>query len=209
MRLAESARDLCDAVLTRDPQNAQAMLWRWSSINTLANALGWQNRMPEVVKLQRQQLARAASVPLAVPYVAERVILEANSRNSLGDALYYTDDLDGSLLEYREAARVIEDARRKESLSVRPQGDDPRYLEQLGLIYWNMGGLLSDTNRDPAADESLARSTRMLERSVEYGSNERTERLLQSVRLQHALVLSKLGRDAEAGRARPRERHES
>ena len=49
------------------------------------------------------------------------------------------------------------------------RGDDPRYLEQLGLIYWNMGGALSDMSRGAEADTALSHSTRVLERSIDYG----------------------------------------
>jgi len=128
----------------------------------------------------------------------ERTLLEATSGNMLGDALYYTHDLNGALAAYRSAAALIENARRSEREAPHPQADDPRYLEALGLIYWGEGGLLSDTDRNTEADRALTRSTSMLERSIDYGSNDRTERLLQSVRLQHALVLSSLGRHARA-----------
>ncbi len=196
MSLAEAARKLCEGALARDPANVEAMLWRWTSQNTLANALGWQNRMAEVIKLQRGELARASSVPSTPGYRVHRVMLEAASHNTLGDALYYTDDLPGSLEEYRRAVAVIEGARREESASMR--GDDPRFLEQLGLVYWNMGGALSDLGRGVEADEALSHSTQVLERSIDYGSNDRTDRLLQSVRLQHAMVLSGLGQSAKA-----------
>ena len=196
MILAEEARELCNAALARNPANVEAMIWRWTSQNTRANALGWQNRMGEVIELQRGQLARASSVPSTPRFSVHRVTLEAASHNSLGDALYYTDDLPGSLEQYREAVAIIEQARRAESASMR--GDDPRFLEQLGLFYWNMGGVLSDMSRGAEADTALAHSTRVLERSIEYGSNDRTDRLLQSVRLQHAMVLSELGEPAKA-----------
>lgn len=197
-QMAQSAHELCDAVLGHAPRNLEAMLCRWSSQNTLANALGWQNRMPEVVQLMREQLARAPNIPSTPQNKVQRVMLEASTRISLGDALYYTDDMPGSLASYEAAARVIETALRGDNSNTRSSEDDPRYLEQLGFVYWDMGGVLADMNRRHEADDALTHATRILERSISYGSNERTERLLQSAQLQHALVLSTLGQSARA-----------
>lgn len=198
VKLAVDARSLCDEVLTRDPHDVEAMLLRWRSENTLGNALGWQNHMPEVVALMRAQLTLSRFIPAQPQYSVERNLLEATSGNMLGDALYYTHDFNGALAAYRGAAALLENARRSEREAPHPQADDPRYIEALGLIYWGEGGLLSDIERLTEADSALTRSTSMLERSIDYGTNDRTERLLQSVRLQHALVLSSLGQHARA-----------
>ncbi|WP_299322391.1 serine/threonine-protein kinase [Parasphingopyxis sp.] len=122
----------------------------------------------------------------------QAVRARASAYRIKGDALYYLDDVEGSVRELGVASQLLRDGIASGLDSVDMQRD-------LAVVEWTRGGSLDEAGMQTEAIEALNRSYRISQRLVEADSDDRGGfRFLAVVGGQRALTLSSAGRYPEA-----------
>ncbi len=151
-----------------------------------------EDRPKDAIPVLKTALARLNRAPIDAPHRDDAQQLRVNLLNRLGDALYYSGDLTGSLATFRVAQNLIgRELAKRETLA---------WLERHGESYWYVSGGLED--RDvPAALASARAGVRTMQRVLSYGPDSNAEKWLAILYNQEASLLT--ARKDYAGATRP------
>jgi len=194
---AESARTAILAerqfseALAVDPGLQEARLGLLTARRARAVDLIWADRPREAIPLLRATLAALRALRFEGRLAGEARALEVNLLARLGDAVYYSGDIPGALVPYREADAIIRaELARAPSLV---------WTDKLGEAKFNLSGTLSDVGgqREAALGEARA-GVVALEQALSFGPDVNLERRLTILYGQEALILEALGRRPEA-----------
>ncbi len=187
-----TARRWFDAALAVAPTNASALLGRLTTEKNAGYDLIWSaDKSAEALPRVRAALAelKARKWP---PADARQVrILEIALLNRVGDALYYTDDIPGSLGPYREADALIDGA-------IATDGAIPQWLILKGEEAFNISGSLGDSGDNAGALKVADAGVATLKQLLNFGPDAAAEKKLLVLYGQQAALLGDMGRGADA-----------
>src|SRR5207237_6429207 len=124
-------------------------------------------------------------------YDRQARILEINLLNRIGDALYYADDIPGSLGPYCEADTLIDAA-------IAADGAIPQWLILKGEEAFNISGSLGDSGHDAEALAVADRGVTTLKQLLRFGPDAAAEKKLLVLYGQHAALLGHVRREADS-----------
>jgi tetratricopeptide (TPR) repeat protein len=119
-----------------------------------------------------------------------RALTRASVANLRGDAIYYLGDVSGSLVQYRQAAAILDAARDKPP--------DMRLLERSAYTSWNIASVLDELARKPEGLAVIDRGVADAELMRQFENSTRARHVLDIVHTQRAQALASLGRFDEA-----------
>lgn len=188
-RVARGWFDRALAVAAGDPA---ARLGRLATERNAGYDLIWSaDRPADALPRLREALVELRRTAWPAPLATQARILEINLLGRIGDALYYVDDIPGSLAPYREADALIDTA-------MTADGATPQWLILKGEAAFNISGSLGDSGHP---DEALAVAdggVATLKQLLRYGPDAAAEKKLLVLYGQQAALLGDLGRGAEA-----------
>jgi len=191
--LGAAARQQFERALALRPGDPSATLGQLAGERNRVQDLLWTANTPKAaVPVARAALARldAGSWP---PALADRVrALRFHLLARLGDALYHSGDIPAALAPYQEAQRLA-------SAAIAADGASPHWITLAGDAAFNVSGTLEQLpGRNLEALTILQQPIRSLEALLAAGPDAAAEKKLLVLYGQHANMLGKLGRDAEA-----------
>lgn len=191
-RMNAIARIWFDKALAIDPQAKGALLGRLVTRKSEAYDLMVGDHPEKAMPILTGTLATLRATRFAAADREAALQLEMTLLNMIGDAEYETGDIAGSLPWYREQQALTEKA-------VADHGETPDWLIRKGEAMFDLSGSLGDLPGQggealAAADSGIAAVRRVLD----YGPDANAEKKLVMLLGQRALVLSQMGRHAEA-----------
>ena len=187
-----AARRWFDAALAVDPRLAAARLGRITTERNAAYDLIWSADKPaDALPRARTALAALRAAAWPAPYRRQARIMEIHLLNRVGDALYYTDDIPGSLAPYREADALIDRA-------IAAEGAIPQWLILKGEEAFNISGSLGDSGHDAAALTVADAGVASLKQLLAFGPDAAAEKKLLVLYGQQAALLGALHHDVDA-----------
>lgn len=154
--------------------------------------LYWNEQLDEAVAAADRAIAELDRLSAESRETEAPVRARAGAYRVKGDALYYLDDVEGSVRELGVASQLLRDAIAGGLDSVDMQRD-------LAVVEWTRGGSLDEAGQQDEAIEALDRSYRISQRLVEADPDDRGGfRFLAVIGGQRALTLSSAGRYEEA-----------
>lgn len=186
-----AARRWFDAALAIDPALAAARLGKLTADKNAAYDLIWSADKPaEALPLARAALAELRAATWPARDARQVRMLEINLLNRVGDAIYYADDIPGSLVPYREADRLIGQA-------IAADGAIPQWLILKGEEAFNISGSLGDSGHEPAALAVADEGVASLQQLLRFGPDAAAEKKLLVLYGQQAALLGTMGRMAD------------
>lgn len=187
-----AAQHWFDAALAIDPADASARLGRLTvQRNTGYDMIWGANKPVQALPLLRHALAALRGTTWPVRYATQARMLEINLLNRVGDALYYTGDIAGSLEPYREADRLIDTA-------IAADGMIPQWLILKGEAAFNISGSLGDSGNTAEALTIANAGVAMLRQLLGFGPDAAAEKKLLVLYGQQAALFGELGRGVDA-----------
>lgn len=177
------------AALALAPDDASATLGQIALDRARAFEKIWSaDRPAEAIPIVREALTRLRARRWPTSLAASAAQLEIGLLNQQGDATYYSGDLAGALLPYREADALID--RR-----IAAGGATPTLLIAKATSAFNIGGTLGDMDgRDAEALAIVDRSVAAMERLLAAGRDSSAEKALLTLYGQQAVLLENMGR---------------
>lgn len=189
----EHARSYFDQAHALTPSSTDVALGLlFTAKNDAYDAIWSQDDAPGAVKIARKALAevKMRAWPGALADVAAKLRIDLLS--ILGEAYYQTEDLDAALAAYRESATVIDDL-------VARKGPMPNLIILKGQNAFDLSGTLGDMPGRSAEALGIARQGEaVLQTLLAQGPDAAAEKKLLVLYGQEALLLSGLGRKADA-----------
>lgn len=191
VQINRQAAQLFGQALARDPRREGAVLGLLVTEKSRAYDLIWGDKPTEAIPVLRQALARLRLARFAPENRREAQLLEANMLSRLGDALYYSGDVNGSLAPYRQVEAIIDAALARKRSVV--------WLDKLGEAKFNISGTLQELpgRREDALAEARQGEVAM-QQVLAFGPDATIEKRLLVLYGQEGLLLSELGRHREA-----------
>jgi eukaryotic-like serine/threonine-protein kinase len=164
-------------------------------LQTVAEYADWTDQPQVVVTASKEAIAFLKQWPTDSQQDEHYAHSLAVANRRLGDGIYYTGDIAGSLSHYREALAITEAAMRR-----LPQR--PRLISEWVADTWSIGTTQANMNQMPAALATLNKAFEPLRQLEAFDLDDnlirRQRRVVENAR---AEVLSSLGRHAEAVKA--------
>lgn len=155
-------------------------------------ALRFLERHADAGKIQAAEEERIATLPPAVRASIDYDYHAGRAPTSLGDSLYYQNQMDAALAAYGRGAAAFE-----RGLAQRPQ--HRKLLEGLQIALWSIAGTLGELKRYDEELATIRRAMPISERLVALDPQNRQARHMMLVVSDHlATSLSNNGRHAEA-----------
>ncbi len=185
------AAGLFAAALRLDDALPEARLGLLTARRNHGYDLLWSNRPAAAALVIRAALSDLRNQRFDGQLGRDARALEASMLSRIGDAVYYSGDIPGSLPWYREQDALI-----RAELSRRPS---VVWTDKLGEAKFNLSGVLADLpgRHEEALVEARA-GIAALERALSFGADQNLEGRLSVLYSQGALVLNGLGRHEEA-----------
>ncbi|MBN8813832.1 MAG: serine/threonine protein kinase [Sphingomonas sp.] len=181
-----------DAALTIAPNNASALLGKLTAEKNTGYDLIWSaDKSAEALPQMRAALARLKARKWPASLARQARILEISLLNRIGDALYYTGDIPGSLGPYRAADALIDAA-------IAEDGAIPQWLIQKGEEAFNISGSLGDSGQEAEALSVAEQGVATLKKLLVYGPDAAAEKKLLVLYGQQAALLGDMGRAVDA-----------
>lgn len=186
------ARRWFDQALAIAPDDVAARLGRIATERNAGYDLIWSADKPaQALPRLREALADLRRASWPAPYATQARILEIGLLGRIGDALYYVDDIPGSLAPYREADALIDTA-------MTADGATPQWLILKGEEAFNISGSLGDSGHPAEALAVADGGVATLKQLLRFGPDAAAEKKLLVLYGQQAALLGDLGRGAEA-----------
>lgn len=186
------ARRWFDAALAIAPNDVSARLGRLTSERNRGYELIWGADKPAAaIPVLRGAISDLRRVRWPAPYDDQVRRLEINLLNRLGDALYYADDIPGSLTPYREAQAITE-------RMIARDGAIPQWLIVKGENAFNISGSLGDSRHEAEALAVAVAGIADLKQMLTFGIDAGAEKKLLVLYGQQSALLRSLKRDDEA-----------
>lgn len=187
----DEAFALLDDVLTRAPDDIAAGYARWNAVQGRRDALVDEARHEETVRLIEASRRLTDALPAPAAYASLNALLAAADENSLGDARYYLGDEGKGLSHYLRAAAILEDARERGV-------SDVRIPMRLAYYHRQVSSVLEEFERIDEALDWARRGKEIALELMRYEDSPITLRIYGILQMQHARLLSSLGRHIEA-----------
>jgi len=189
----DAAAEAFERALRLDPASSGAALGQLAIARNRAYDLIWSADKPrEALPLLSHTLERlrARRWPAAEQGLASQ--LEINLLNRIGDALYYSGDVPGSLAPFVEADAIAD-------RGIATEGSIPRWLILKGEDAFNISGTLQELPGPAAEALTVARTGEAaLKRVLAFGPDAAAEKKLLVLYGQEAALLESAGRTDEA-----------
>lgn len=186
------AKQWFDAALAIDPTDISARLGQLTTERNRGYELIWVSDKPAAaIPVLRNAIVGLRKVNWPADYQDQVRRLEINTLNRLGDALYYADDIPGSLTPYREAQAITEHA-------IAREGAIPQWLIIKGENAFNISGSLGDSGHEQEALDVAAAGIADLKQMLTFGVDAGAEKKLLVLYGQQSALLRALKRDDEA-----------
>ena len=181
-----------DAALAIAPDDLSARLGQLTAERNRGYELIWVADKPAAaIPVLRGALAGLREVTWPATYDGQVRRLEINLLNRLGDALYYADDIPGSLTPYREAQVITE-------REIARDGAIPQWLIVKGENAFNISGSLGDSGHPEEALDVAVAGIADLKQMLTFGIDAGAEKKLLVLYGQQSALLRQLNRDDEA-----------
>lgn len=191
-RVTRTAAGWFDRALTVDPSLAHARLGRISAAKNRAYDLNTADRQRDAVAILRPALAELDRLALPPEDRVGALQLRTIMLKTLGDSLYYLEDLPGSVTVYGEQLRIVDRA-------IAAYGATPDWLTRRADALFNLSGSLADMpGRKGEALAAAGGGIAAVERVLRSGPDANAEKKLVMLLGQQATVLDGMGRHAEA-----------
>ncbi|MES2288400.1 MAG: serine/threonine-protein kinase [Pseudomonadota bacterium] len=179
--------------LSISPSYQPARLGQIATKAFAAYDLIWSADKPaEALRLARTALGELRDTRWPAGLAAAASNIEILLLNRIGDALYYTDDIPGSLAPYREADGLVDHR-------ITIDGATPALLIRKGENAFNISGSLGDMGGHETEALAVARGgVASLKQLLASGPDAAAEKKLLVLYGQEAAVLDQLGRSREA-----------
>ena len=189
--LNDRAARYFDRALAVQPGRQGALLGALTVRKSRAYDLIWADHQAAAIPLLRDTLAALERVHFSTAWQERAALLDVNLRARLGDALYFTHDLPGSLDAYTAAEAIIQ-----QHLAI---GNPVAWVDKLGDVAFNISGVLGDMpgQAGPALVHAQAGITAM-RRVLIFGPNATIEKRLLTLYGQASALLADQGRAVEA-----------
>lgn len=191
---SRTACALFDRALAGDPRRDGARLGTLMCAKNAGYDLIWgADRPRDAIPVLRRALADLRATRIGPLYRRDAALLEVNILGRLGDAIYYSGDLPGSLAPYREQEAVV-----RRWLA---GGTSPVWIDKLGEAKFNISGTLGDL--PGRAGEALAEAEAgiaALRAVLAFGPDANLEKRLIILLGQQSLILGDMGDAVAAAR---------
>lgn len=193
VRTNNDARAAFDRALAISPTDPLARLGRLQTDASAAYDMIWSADQPaRAVAAIRPTLASLRAIKWPRSYTNQVAALQIRLLNTLGDGIYYSGDIPGSITPYREADALID-------RMIALQGPMPVWLIRKGEAAFNISGSLADLpGRRAEALDIVRKGLGSLRQLLTFGPDAAAEKKLLVLLGEEASLLSGLGRTREA-----------
>ncbi len=191
-KLNAQAAESFQRSLAADSSRQGALLGLLVTKKSRAYDMIWtEDRPADAVPVVRAALAKLRAVNFDQANQRDARLLEVNLLGRLGDAIYYAGNKAGALAPYRDAETII-----RAQLAA---GTSVIWTDKFGEAKFNISGTLGDIGgQNEAALAEAREGIGALQRVLAFGPDANIEKRLLILYGQEGLVLSSLGRTAEA-----------
>jgi serine/threonine-protein kinase len=173
----------------RAPLQVEQRLARARALIGLAEVFNGRGRSADMIAPLDAAEADLKDVP-AEPDRVSRALTKASVPNLRGDAVYYLGDVRGSLVQYQQAASILDAARDKPP--------DVRLLERAAYTSWNVASVLDELGRKAEGLAVIDRGVADAALMRQFENSTRARHVQDVVNTQRAQALASLGRFDEA-----------
>lgn len=193
VRTNNDARAAFDRALAIAPTDPLARLGRLQTDASAAYDMIWSADQPaKAVAAVKPTLASLRAIKWPGSYTNQVAALQIRLLNTLGDGIYYSGDIEGSIAPYREADALID-------RMIALQGPLPVWLIRKGEAAFNISGSLAELpGRRAEALDIVRKGLGSLRQLLTFGPDAAAEKKLLVLLGEEASLLSGLGRIREA-----------
>lgn len=192
-RTNHDARAAFDQALAIAPATPLARLGRIQTDASAAYDLIWSADQPaRAVAVARSALSPLRAQRWPRSYTNQVAMLEIRLLNALGDGIYYSGDIPGSIAPYREADALID-------RMIAAQGPFPIWLIRKGEAAFNISGSLAEQPGHQAEALDIVRQGQdSLRQLLTFGPDAAAEKKQLVLLGEEASLLDEMGRTGEA-----------